>query len=144
MSEIIRHEVDEDLAYSGFVEAGDFIFLSFCAGNVGKSVEEQVEGALDNMSDRLASVNLTLESVVKVDVLMRDVWDIPAMEAIFKRRFKGNYPARKTIATEFAHKGGSSGLKVQIDAVAYKRCVIPCLMKLGDSITFDPANEKKS
>jgi 2-iminobutanoate/2-iminopropanoate deaminase len=121
MSEIVRHEVNENLAYSGFVEAGDFIFLSFCVGNVGKTVEEQVEGALDNMSERLASVNLTLDSVVKVDVLLRDVWDIPIMEEVFKRRFKGNYPARKTISTEFAHKGGSTGLKVQIDAIAYKR-----------------------
>jgi 2-iminobutanoate/2-iminopropanoate deaminase len=121
MSEIIRHEVNEDLAYSGFVEAGDFIFLSFCVGNVGETVEEQVEGALDNMSERLASVNLTLDSVVKVDVLLRDVWDISIMEEVFKRRFRGNYPARKSISTEFAHKGGSTGLKVQIDAIAYKR-----------------------
>jgi 2-iminobutanoate/2-iminopropanoate deaminase len=118
MSEIIRHEVNVDLAYSGFVEAGDFIFLSFCVGNVGKSVEEQVEGALDNMSERLASVNLTLDSVV---ILLRDVWDIPIMEEVFKRRFRGNYPARKTISTEFAHKGGPTGLKVQIDAIVYKR-----------------------
>lgn len=120
MSEIIRYEVNEDNAYSGFVEAGDFIFLSFCVGNVGGSIDEQVEGALNNMSERLEKVNLTLDSVVKVDVMLRDVWDIPVMEKVFKQRFKGNYPARKTISTEFAHKGGPNGLKVQIDAVAYK------------------------
>ena len=72
------------------------------------------------MSARLEKVNLTLDSVVKVDVLLRDVWDIPVMEEVFKRRFKGNYPARKTISTEFAHQGGSNGLKVQIDGIAYK------------------------
>ncbi|MNP85252.1 Endoribonuclease L-PSP [compost metagenome] len=72
------------------------------------------------MSERLEKVNLTLDSVVKVDVMLRDVWDIPVMEKVFKQRFKGNYPARKTISTEFAHKGGPNGLKVQIDAVAYK------------------------
>lgn len=65
-------------------------------------------------------MNLTLNSVVKVDVLLRDVWDIPVMEEVFKRRFKGNYPARKTISTEFAHRGGPDGLKVQIDGIAYK------------------------
>lgn len=120
MSEIIRHEVEEELAYSGFVEAGDFVFLTFCVGNVGGTVEEQVEGALDHMSERLSQINLTLESVVKVDVMLRDVWDIPVMEKVFKRRFQGNYPARKTISTEFAHKGGPRGLKVQIDGIAYK------------------------
>lgn len=120
MSGIIRHEVNEEFAFSGYVEAGDFVFLSFCVGNVGESVEKQVEGALDNMSERLAKVNLTLDSVVKIDVLLRDVWDIPVMESVFKRRFKGNYPARKTISTDFAHEGGPNGLKVQIDAIAYK------------------------
>lgn len=120
MGEIVRHEINEEYAFSGFVEAGDFIFLSFCVGNVGGSIEEQVEGALANMSERLEQVNLTLDSVVKVDVLLRDVWDIPVMEQVFKRRFKGNYPARKTISTEFAHVGGPAGLKVQIDAIAYK------------------------
>jgi 2-iminobutanoate/2-iminopropanoate deaminase len=119
MREIKRNEVNEENAFSGYVEAGDFMFLSFCVGNVGQSVESQVEGALDDMSARLGKANLTLESVVKVDVLLRDVWDIPLMEKVFKRRFKGNYPARKTIGTDFAHCGGPDGLKVQIDGIAY-------------------------
>ena len=41
------------------------------------------------------------------------------MEKVFKTRFKGKYPARKTISTEFAHAGGPKGLKVQIDGIAY-------------------------
>lgn len=120
MSEIIRHEVNEDWAHSGVVQAGDFVFLSYCVGYAGKSVEEQVEDALDNMSARLASINLTLKSVVKVDVLLIDPSDIPVMEEVFKRRFRGNYPTRKTIVTEFAHKEGT-GLKVRIDAIAFKK-----------------------
>jgi 2-iminobutanoate/2-iminopropanoate deaminase len=120
MGEIIRHDVNGDYAYSGFVEAGDFIFLSFCVGNVGGTAEEQVEGALNDMSERLGKVGLTLADVVKVDILLRDVWDIPVMEEVFKRRFQGAYPARKTISTEFAHIGGPNGLKVQIDGVAYR------------------------
>lgn len=120
MSEIIRHEISEEYALSGYVEAGDLVFLSFCVGNVGESVERQVEGALDCMSRRLSELGLTLDSVVKLDILLRDVWDIPVMEEVFRRRFKGNYPARKTISTEFAHVGGPKGLKVQIDGIAYR------------------------
>lgn len=124
MNKIIRKNLDNqfanDCAYSEVVEAGDWVFLNFCVGNVGESVEAQVHGALDNMEARLALVGLTLESVVKVDVLMKDPWNIPAMEKVFIERFKGKYPARKTIATEFAHKGGENGLQVQIDAIAYK------------------------
>lgn len=121
MEQLVRHEISEENAFSGFIEAGDFVFLSFCVGNVGESVESQVEGALDHMSRRLAKLNLGLESVVKVDVLLRDVWDIPVMEEVFRRRFQGNYPVRKTISTEFAHVGGPQGLKVQIDGIAYRR-----------------------
>lgn len=124
MRKIIRKNIDEqfanDCAYSEVVAAGDWVFLNFCVGNVGHGVEAQVRGALDNMEARLALVGLSLENVVKVDVLMRDPWDIPTMEKVFKERFKGAYPARKTIATEFAHKGGSDGLHIQIDAVAYR------------------------
>ncbi len=121
MKQLVRHELNEENAFSGCIEAGDYVFLSFCVGNVGESVERQVEGALDQMSRRLAKLNLGLESVVKVDVLLRDVWDIPVMEEVFRRRFRGNYPARKTISTEFAHVGGPQGLKVQLDGIAYRR-----------------------
>jgi enamine deaminase RidA (YjgF/YER057c/UK114 family) len=120
MNEIVRGDVCEKWAYSGYVEAGEFVFLNFCVGNVGQSVEKQVEGALDNMAERLEMAGLTLDAAVKVDVLLRDAWNIPIMEEVFKRRFKGNYPARKTISTDFAHVGGPEGLEVQIDGIAYR------------------------
>ena len=78
-------------------------------------------GALDDMEHHLQEIGLTLASVVKVDVLLRDAWDIPIMEAVFRERFAGQYPARKTIQTGFAHIGGPEGLHVQIDAIAYKK-----------------------
>ena len=112
--------MDEDQAYSGYVIAGDYVFLNFCVGNVGKSIKEQVEGALNNMENRLKEINLGLEDVVKVDVLFRDIWNIPIMEDVSKERFKGNYPARKSISTNFAHVGGKEGLHVQIDGIAYR------------------------
>ena len=121
MSEIKRHGISEENAWSEIVEAGDFVFLSFCVGNIGQSIEAQVNGALDDMAARLKQVGLSLESVVKVDVMMKDPWNIPTMEKVFKERFKGVYPARKTISTEFAHRGGENGLQVQIDAVAYRK-----------------------
>ena len=124
MSDIIRMNLDNQYAnecsYSEVIAAGDWVFLNFCVGNVGGTIEEQVHGALDNMEARLKLVGLTLASVVKVDVLMRDPWYIPAMEKVFAERFAGQYPARKTIATEFAHSGGEHGLQVQMDAIAYR------------------------
>jgi enamine deaminase RidA (YjgF/YER057c/UK114 family) len=68
----------------------------------------------------LESIGLTLESVVKLDCLFRDVWNIPVMEKVFKERFNGKYLARKSIQTEFAADGGQEGLLFQLDAIAYK------------------------
>lgn len=120
MSKIIRYDVNERWAHSGIVEAGDFVFMSYCVGNIGQPIESQVNGAFDHLVDRLSSVGLTLESVVKIDALFRDVWDIPVMEKVIKERFNGKYPARKSIQTEFAHRGGQEGLLFQLDAIAYK------------------------
>ena len=119
MSKIERYEINEQWAHSGIVKAGDFCFLSYCVGNIGGTIEEQINGAFDNMEERLAMVGLTLGNVVQMDCLFRDVYNIPTMEKVIKERFKGNYPARKSIETNFAHVGGSDGLHFQVDAVAY-------------------------
>ena len=39
----------EDYTHSGYVIPGDYMFLNFCVGNVGQGVEEQVNGAFDDM-----------------------------------------------------------------------------------------------
>ena len=119
MGEIERYDVSEEWAHSGIIKAGDFCFLGYCVGNVGGTIEEQINGAFDNMEERLALVGLNLESVVQMDGLFRDVWNIPVMEQIIKERVGGKYPVRKSIQTEFAHVGGKEGLQFQVDAVAY-------------------------
>src|SRR5690554_154445 len=115
MKSIIRSDINEEWAQSGIVEAGDFVFLSYCVGNIGRSIEEQVNGAFDHLEKRLGSIGLTLESVVKMDCLFRDIWNIPVMEKVIRERFKGKYPARKSLQTEFAHVGGDAGLLFQLD-----------------------------
>ena len=119
MSEIIRKDISEEWAHSGIIKAGDYCFLSYCVGNIGGTAEEQINGAFDQMEKRLAMFGLTLENVVQMDCLFRDIRDIPTMEKVIKERFGGRYPVRKSIQTEFAHVGGESGLKFQADAVAY-------------------------
>lgn len=111
--------VNEDFAHSGVIKAGDFCFISYCVGNIGGTIEQQINGAFDEMERRLYLLDLTLENVVKIDCLFRDVWNIPAMEKVIRERFKGKYPVRKSIQTEFAHIGGLDGLQFQADAVAY-------------------------
>ena len=120
MADIQRYDVSEQWAHSGIVKAGDFYYLSYCVGNIGGTIEQQINGAFDHMEQRLKMVGLTLENVVQMDCLFRDVWNIPVMEKVIKERFHGHYPARKSIQTNFAHVGGENGLLFQADAVAYR------------------------
>ena len=117
MSEIVRLNVNEDWAHSGIIKAGDFCFLNYCVGRFGVSIEQHINGAFDEMESRLALFGLTLETVVQMNCLFKNIWDIPVMEAIIKRRFHGKYPVRKSIQIEFAVNSG--GLFFQVDAIAY-------------------------
>lgn len=121
MDGIERYDVNEEWAHSGIIKAGEFYFLSYCVGNIGQSVEAQINGAIDHMENRLALVGLGLENVVQMDCLFRDIWNIPIMEKVIRARFNGKYPVRKSIQTEFAHRGGEEGLQFQLDAIAYSR-----------------------
>lgn len=116
MKEIKRFEIHEEWAHAGIVQAGDFCFLNYCVRNIGGTIEEQVNGAFDVMEERLALVGLKLENVVQMTCLFHNIWDIPVMEKVVQERFGGKYPARKSIQTEFADRGG---LLFQVDAVAY-------------------------
>ena len=67
MGKIERYDVNDEWAHAGLVKAGDYCFLSYCVGNIGGTVVEQINGAFDNMEERLAMVGLTLENVVQMD-----------------------------------------------------------------------------
>lgn len=68
------------------------------------------------MEERLAFVELTLENVVQMNCMFKNIWDIPVMEKVIKKRFNGKYPVRKSFQTEFADLGN---LLFQVDAIAY-------------------------
>ena len=116
MSEITRYEVYENNANSSVIEAGDFVFVGHCCRNADQTLENQIIGALDQLSERLSLVGLTLESVVQITAMFRDVYQIPVMEKVFIERFNGKYPVRKSIQTDFAY----AGIDFQLDAIAFK------------------------
>ena len=117
MCEIVRREIDENWADAAIVEAGDFIFVGYCMKREGESIEAQINGAFDVLEERLGKSGLTLEAVVKMDCLFRDINDLNFLPEIIKKRFQGNYPARKAFETKFIREG----IDFQIDAVAYRK-----------------------
>ena len=116
MSGIKRIETDEFWADSTIIEAGGFVFVGYCMGNEGKSIEEQIHGAIDVLENRLKMTGLTLESVVKMDCLFKDINDLNYLPEVLKDRFAGKYPVRKAFTSDFIREG----IRFQIDAIAYK------------------------
>jgi enamine deaminase RidA (YjgF/YER057c/UK114 family) len=114
--EIKRTELSEEWAHSGVVEAGGYVFISYCMGNEGQSVENQINGAFDLLEKRLESIGLNLESVVKMDCLFKDIMDVHLLGKIIKDKFNEKYPARKAFETKFLREG----ILFQIDAIAFR------------------------
>lgn len=116
MTKIIRSEVDEVWAHSAVVEAGNHVYVSYCMKHEGESIEKQINGAFDVLSERLETIGCTLQSVVQMDCLFKDINDLNYLEKVIKERFQGAYPARKAFETNFIR----DGIDFQIDAIAYK------------------------
>lgn len=116
MSNIVRNEIDEIWAHSAIVEAGNYVYISYCMKNEGEAIEHQINGAFDVLSQRLETVDLTLESVVKIDCLFKDINDLSYLEKIIKKRFHEKYPARKAFETRFIREG----IGFQVDAIAFR------------------------
>lgn len=114
--EIKRTEISEEWAHAGVVEAGGFVFVSYCMRNEGESIENQIHGAFDVLGERLGSVGLSLASVVKMDCLFRDIADLVCLGDCIKARFGSAYPARKAFETTFIREG----ILFQVDAIAYR------------------------
>ena len=117
MNNITRLEVDDFWADSTVIEAGNLVFVGYCMGNEGKSIEEQMDGAFETLKNRLALAGLGMENVVKMDCLFKDIEDLNALPAVLKERFAGKYPTRKAYTSDFIREG----IRFQIDAIAYKK-----------------------
>jgi enamine deaminase RidA (YjgF/YER057c/UK114 family) len=116
MSEILRTEIDEKWAHSAIVEAGNFVYISYCMKNEGQSIENQINGAFDILNERLETIGLTLKSVVQMDCLFREISDLSFLGEIIKERFEGKFPARKAYETNFIR----DGIDFQVDAIAFR------------------------
>lgn len=102
-------------SFSSAVRAGDFVFLGLHRG-FGASFAEQIKGALDGVEETLAQLGLGLENLIKVNVWLKNISDLPEMEKTFGTRFaQGHYPARMTSTTEFI----DADCLLMIEGIAY-------------------------
>ena len=109
--------------YSQAVQAGNMLFVS---GQIpidpatgefaGADIATQTNQSLTNIKNILAAAGYSLNDVVKTTVLLADIADFAAMNAVYAEYFNENKPARAC----FAVKDLPRGALVEIEAIAAK------------------------
>lgn len=109
--------------YSQAVQAGNLLFVSgqipinpATGAFAGEDIETQTRQSLTNVKHILEAAGFTLNDVVKTTVLLADIGDFAAMNAVYGEFFSENKPARAC----FAVKDLPKGALVEIEAIASK------------------------
>jgi 2-iminobutanoate/2-iminopropanoate deaminase len=103
-------------SYASAVVAGEYVFLGLHRG-FGATFTEQHEDVFKHLEKTLAELGLTLAHLVKVNVWLKDIKNLPEMERLFNNHFsKDEFPARMTATTEFI----DDDCLLMIDGIAYK------------------------
>ena len=109
--------------YSQAVQTGNMLFVS---GQIpidpatgefaGNDITTQTNQSLTNIKNILAAAGYTLNDVVKTTVLLADIADFAAMNAVYAEFFSENKPARACFAVRDLPKAAL----VEIEAIACK------------------------
>ena len=83
-------------------------------GSVAESIEDQSHQALKNVGAILAEAGLGYEDVVKTTVLLADIADFKAMNAVYAEYFTQDKPVRAC----FQVAALPLGVKVEIEVIA--------------------------
>ena len=109
--------------YSQAVQAGNMLFVSgqipidpATGAFAGEDITAQSHQSLTNVKNILEAAGYTLNDVVKTTVLLADIADFTAMNAVYAEYFSENKPARAC----FAVKDLPRGALVEIEAIANK------------------------
>jgi reactive intermediate/imine deaminase len=106
--------------FSPAVQVGSMLYL---AGQIGTDstnqlvpggIEAETRRTMDNIADILARTGSSMDRVVKCTVMMADMAEWPAMNAIYRTYFRDNYPARSAFGTN----GLALGARVEIECWA--------------------------
>ncbi len=109
--------------YSQAVIAGNTIYVSgqlpidpTTGEFAGADIAAQTRQALTNVRSILAEAGYTMQNVVKTTVLLADISEFAAMNAVYAEFFAEPFPARAAFQVAAVPKGA----KVEIEAIAVK------------------------
>lgn len=111
--------------YSQAIQAGEVSDIIFTSGQLGLipetgefpegGVEAQARQSLENIKAILSEAGFAMSHVVKTTVLLQDIGDFAAVNAIYAEYFaEGALPARSAFQVAALPKGGL----VEIEAIA--------------------------
>ncbi|MBR5454807.1 MAG: RidA family protein [Rikenellaceae bacterium] len=107
--------------YSQAVQCNGTLYISGqlpvdgATGAVAEGIEAQTRQSLTNIGHILAEAGMGYGNVVKTTVLLADIADFAAMNAVYAEFFEGDKPAR--VCYQVAAL--PLGVKVEIDAIAF-------------------------
>lgn len=112
-------------AAAGYPQASRYGDLLFISGQIAmdprtrrvageSSAEDQVRMALENVRGVLEANGLTMANVVSTTVFLKNINELPALEAGFRAAFRGALPSRTVVEVSRL----PAGVAVQISAVA--------------------------
>lgn len=109
--------------YSQAVQAGNTVYVSGQIPIIPEKgelieggIEVQTRQSLTNISNILAAAGYSMKDVVKTTVLLADIADFAAMNAVYAEFFEEPYPARAAFQAAAIPKGAL----VEIECVAVK------------------------
>lgn len=107
--------------YSQAIRVGQFLF---CSGQIpleptsmtitANDVEGQTEQVIKNLTGVLKSQGLTLDSLVKTTVFLKNMGDFAKFNAVYEKYFRAPYPARSTVEVAALPKGAL----IEIEGIA--------------------------
>jgi 2-iminobutanoate/2-iminopropanoate deaminase len=106
--------------FSPAVRVGDVLYLSGQIGTdssgrlVPGGIEAETRQTMDNIRDVLARAGSSLDRVAKCTVMIADMREWPAMNAIYATYFPRNKPARSALGAN----GLALGARVEIECIA--------------------------
>lgn len=98
----------------GTLYASGQLPIDGATGTMPETIEEQTHQSLKNIGHILTEAGMDYSNVVKTTVLLDDIKDFAAMNAVYAEYFTGDKPAR--VCYEVAKL--PMGAKVEIDCIA--------------------------
>src|SRR5262245_27055605 len=112
--------------YSGAIETGDLVFLSWQirlhgapAKMVERDISAQAKQSLDNLKTILEAAGLGFGHVVNTTIFLTSMADFAAVNDVYKAYVGEPYPARST----FAVAALPMGAKVEIEMIASRSAI---------------------